>query len=261
MLDEKTQGSLAMTLVPVVDGLNLGQDREPGVPSRRARLTPLPEAGVTPLGVGLHDFIAQQFARPEGICGRMAAAVMGMINHLPNMRAIELLDIAERDDVLEMGFGPGWALKRMAKLARAGTIIGVDRSATMFCQAEARNRAAMEDGQVRLIQGTFEQLPLESATVDKILAVNVLYFCSPTGTALREARRVLRRGGTMSIYVTDCSSMRRLQFIGPETQQTFDRRGLEDFLGDSAFGSDQIDIYAIRLPFGFRGFVARIRKV
>lgn len=209
---------------------------------------------------GLHDFIAQQFSMPEGMCGRVAGAVMGLINHLPNRRAIELLDIGEQDDVLEMGFGPGWALNKMVKLARSGTITGVDRSPTMFRQARDRNRAAIQDGRLKLIQGTFETLPLESASVDKVLAVNVIYFCSPTGAALAEARRVLRPGGTMSIYATDCSSMRRLQFIGPETRQTFDLKGLEDFLGKSAFASDQIDIQMIWLPFGFRGLVARLCK-
>jgi len=87
--------------------------------------------------LGLHNFIAQQFSMPEGMCGRVTGAVMGLINHLPNMRALEVLDIAERDDVLEMGFGPGWALKKMVKLVCTGTIIGVDRSPTMFRLAQS----------------------------------------------------------------------------------------------------------------------------
>lgn len=210
--------------------------------------------------LGLHDFISQQFSMPEGTFGRLTGAVMGLINLLPNKRAIELLDIAEHDDVLEIGFGPGLALRKMSQLARSGRITGVDRSPTMFRQAQTRNRAAIQRGRLKLIQGTFECLSLESASVDKVLAVNVIYFCSPDGTALAEARRVLRPGGAMSIYATDCSSMRWLQFIGPETQQTFDRKGLEDFLQRSAFGSDHIDIQTVRLPFGFRGLLARLRK-
>lgn len=210
--------------------------------------------------LGLHDFISQQFSMPEGTFGRLTGAVMGLINLLPNKRAIELLDIAEHDDVLEIGFGPGLALRKMSQLARSGRITGVDRSPTMFRQAQTRNRAAIQRGKLKLIQGTFECLPLESASVDKVLAVNVIYFCSPDGTALAEARRVLRPGGAMSIYATDCSSMRWLQFIGPETQQTFDRKGLVDFLQRSAFGSDHIDIQTVRLPFGFRGLLARLRK-
>lgn len=255
MFDGKAPESPVIPFVPGIDGLT----RHDGLALRGM---PNPRAPLDGIGaLGLHDFIAQQFSRPEGMSGRVTGAVMRLINYLPNVRAIELLDIAEQDDVLEIGFGPGWALKKMAKFARTGKIIGVDRSPTMLRQAQARNRAAIEDGKLKLIQGSFEQLPLESATVDKVLAVNVIYFCSTTGTALAEARRVLRPGGTMSIYATDCSSMRRLQFIGPETQQTFDRKGLEEFLNRSAFGSDQIDIRTVWLPFGFRGLVARLRKL
>jgi SAM-dependent methyltransferase len=265
MLDENAQESLVVSLVPRVDMFSLDDGLAfQDAPGRQTHPEPPRAAVVETLdgigSLGLHNFIAQQFSMPEGMCGRVTGAVMGLINHLPNRRAIELLDIAEQDDVLEIGFGPGWALKKLAKLARSGTVTGVDRSATMFRQAQARNRAAIQDGKLKLIQGSFERLPLESASVDKVLAVNVIYFCSPTGTALAEAHRVLRPGGTMSIYATDCSSMKRLQFVGPETQQTFDRKGLEDFLRTSAFASDQIDIQMVWLPFGFRGLVARLGK-
>ena len=210
--------------------------------------------------LGLYNFIAHQFSMPEGVCGHVTGALMGLINHLPNRHAVKLLDIQDQDDVLEMGFGPGWALKKIAKLARGGMVTGVDWSPTMFRQAQARNRAAIENGRLKLIHGTFEPLPLESASVDKILAVNVIYFWSSDGSALAEAHRVLRPGGMMSIYATDCTAMKRLQFIGPETQQIFDRKGFEVFLGKSAFGSDHIDIQTIRLPFGFRGLLARLCK-
>jgi ubiquinone/menaquinone biosynthesis C-methylase UbiE len=130
----------------------------------------------------------------------------------------------------------------------------------MVRQAQARNRTAIDNGRLNLTLGSFEDLPLGNDSVDKILAVNVLYFCSPIETALKEARRVLRPGGIMSIYATDCSSMRRLQFVGPETHQTFDREGLARFLKESAFASDQINIQTIWLPFGFRGLLARLCK-
>jgi SAM-dependent methyltransferase len=253
MFDEIAQEAPPTPVVP---------KRDLVLASRAPRLQPEPVVKtIEGIGtLGLHDFISRQFSMPEGIFGRLTGALMGLINHLPNKRAIELLDIAQQDDVLEIGFGPGLALREMSQLVRGGRIIGVDRSPTMFRQAQARNRAAIQDGKLELIHGTFECLSMESASVDKILAVNVIYFCSPDGTALAEARRVLRPGGTMSIYATDCSSMRWLQFIGPETQQTFDRKGLERFLQRSAFASDQIDIQTVWLPFGFRGLLARLHK-
>ncbi|TPI25063.1 class I SAM-dependent methyltransferase [Mesorhizobium sp. B3-2-1] len=263
MLDKTNQESPVMQLVQRVDrctgdyGLGLQGAPYPCTPPVPQRESVLKTLDGT---LGLHNFIAQQFSMPEGMCGRVTGAVMGLINHLPNRRAIEILDIAEQDDVLEIGFGPGFALREMSKRVRSGTITGVDLSPVMVRQAQVRNRAAIQHGKLKLIQGTFERLPLESVSVNKILAVNVIYFCLPIGTALAEARRVLRPGGTMSIYATDCSSRRRLQFIGPETRQTFDRKGLEDFLRQSAFATDQIDIQTVWLPFGFRGLVARLCK-
>lgn len=265
MLDETAQEALGIPIISGIDRLSpSGGPAVDGASGSRIRLAPLNAQKVEiadgMASLGLYNFIAHQFSMPVGVCGHVTGALMGLINHLPNRHAVRLLDIEDQDDVLEMGFGPGWALKKMAKLARSGTVTGVDWSPTMVRQAQARNRAAIQNGRLKLIHGTFERLPLESASVDKILAVNVIYFWSPAGTALAEAHRVLRPGGTMSIYATDCSSMKRLQFIGPETQQIFDRRGLEVFLGNSVFASDHIDIQTIWLPFGFRGLMARLCK-
>src|SRR5262245_21372887 len=105
MLDEKARESPVIPLVPRVNrciggaGLTLqgAPDRRTHLPARRAAVVETLD-GISTLG--LHNFIAQQFSMPEGMCGRVAGAVMGLINHLPNRRAIKLLDIAEQDDVL-----------------------------------------------------------------------------------------------------------------------------------------------------------------
>lgn len=51
----------------------------------------------------------------------------------------------------------------------------------------------------------------------------------------------------LSVALALCAVMKlgRFQFIGPATRQTFDLKGFEDFLGKSAFASDQIDIQVI----------------
>lgn len=185
---------------------------------------------------------------------------MRLLNAIPNRRAIAMLDIAETDDVLELGFGPGHALRALAKRAIRGSVTGIDQSATMLAAARAHNRRAITEGQMRLLHGSFERIPLPSASIDKVLAVNIAYFISPLGHSLNEARRVLRPGGLMSLYVTDYSAMRWAQFAGPETYQMFDAAGLRAFLLASAFAEDRVVIHRIRLPLGFRGLVAAIRK-
>lgn len=208
----------------------------------------------------LRNSIAKQFRDPEGPSGHVIGQIMSIINRLPNRHAIEMLDVAERDNILEIGFGPGRALKALSKLAHRGTVTGIDQSDVMFQQARTHNRRAIKAGKVKLVRGSFEAIPLPDASVDKILAVNVIYFFSPTGNALAEARRVLRPGGTMSIYATDYSSKRKLQFVGSETHQMFDKASLGVFLKNGAFTGDLIDLHKVRLPFGFNGLLARLCK-
>lgn len=208
----------------------------------------------------IHDVVARQFSLPEGPGGIAIAAVMRLINWLPNRRAIDLLGVGPSDDVLEVGFGPGHALRTLCHLTPSGTVTGVDRSGTMFRAATARNRVPIGDGKLSLKRGSFESLPVQDASVDRVLAVNVLYFVSSLIAALSEARRVLRPGGSMAIYVTDRSSMEWLQFVGRETRHTFDIANLTRLLRSSAFGADEIDVRRIWLPLGFRGVLAKITK-
>jgi hypothetical protein len=49
----------------------------------------------------------------------------------------------------------------------------------MMAMAHARNRLAVNDGRLSLKQGSFEKLPVNDASMDGILAVNVLYFVEP----------------------------------------------------------------------------------
>lgn len=210
-------------------------------------------------GPRFYELIARQFSLPNGRPGLAVAAAMRLINWLPNKRAIHLLDVGPADDVLEIGFGPGHALKRLCKLVPFGSVTGVDRSDTMFREASARNRDAIAEGRLSLKRGFFEKLPLGDGSVDGILAVNVIYFVQPLIAALSEARRVLRPGGSMVIYVTDRSSVAWAQFVG-RGQHTFDVSSLHHFLRCSAFAADDINIQRIWLPFGFRGILANVVK-
>ena len=96
--------------------------------------------------------------------------------------------------------------------------------------------------------------------MDRILAVNVLYFVGPLEATLAEAHRVLRPGGSLSIYVTDRSSMEAFQFVGRDTRHSFDKKSLTTVLSASVFGHEAIDVRSIWLPFGFRGLVAKVTR-
>lgn len=212
---------------------------------------------------GLHDFwsaVGGQLRHPSGFPGHIIGHAMAIANRRPNRIAIAALGVAPGDVVLELGFGPGRAVGELASLIGAGYILGIDQSATMLAQASRHNRRAIKSGRVELRRGHFDALPWPSASVDKILAVNTVYFFRRDAGEIREARRVLRPGGTMSIYATDKSAMARWRFSGPDTHHTFDRDGLMALLRTGGFDDGEITVRAADAGYGIAGLLALVRK-
>jgi SAM-dependent methyltransferase len=100
---------------------------------------------------------------------------------------------------LEIGFGPGIAVKELSRLATEGYVCGLDHSGEMVRQATRRNAAAIRAGRVDLRLGSVDRLPVFAEPFDKILAVNVIMFWGRTIDRLKELRRVMRPGGRIAI--------------------------------------------------------------
>ena len=181
---------------------------------------------------------------------------MRLINHRPNLLAIAALELQPTDRILELGFGPGHAIATMAKRAPNGIVWGIDRSSDMLAQALRRNRKSVERQRVRLGLGRFDMLPLPDASVDKILAVNVVYFWEDASAVLKEVRRVFKPGGRIAIYATDKSAMRNWKFAGAKTHRLFDGENLAEMLRGGGFDSSVIKILSVRAGFGVPGLVA-----
>ena len=75
---------------------------------------------------------------------------MSVVNKQPNQLAIRALSLQPRDTVLELGFGPGGAIKAMAALAPRGLVLGIDQSLDMLVQASRRNREEIARERVQL---------------------------------------------------------------------------------------------------------------
>jgi SAM-dependent methyltransferase len=204
--------------------------------------------------------LGRQLRHPSGFAGYVIGQAMAFANRRPNRFAIDALDIACGDVVLELGFGPGRAIERLAALTSPGHVLGIDQSAAMLAQASRHNRQAITSGQVELRHGHFDALPWPTAYVDKILAVNAAYFFGPAATEIQEARRVLRPGGLMALYVTDASVMARWRFSGPDTHRTFDRDDLTALLRTGGFDDDEITMIGVDVGFGITGHLALARK-
>ncbi len=200
--------------------------------------------------------IGCQLQHPQGFAGRLAGAAMRVVNARPNLVAIDSLEVRPHDTVLELGCGPGHALAVMAARIPSAEVNGMDRSAVMLGQAASRNLKAIREGRVRLLAAEFEWLPFRDATIDRILAVNVIYFWHDTLRVLGEIRRVMRPAGRLVIYATDASSMRHWKFASPGTHRLFDRAALTGVLKDAGFNQRQIRVEEIDVMARVRGLLA-----
>lgn len=117
-------------------------------------------------------------------------------DYAPWMRDVFEFERFADKDVLELGFGQGTDL---AQYARAGArVAGVDLSPKHFEIAQTRFRE-VEKVVPRLVIGDAEALPFADESFDHIHSFGVLHHSPDLPRSLREARRVLRPGGTMMI--------------------------------------------------------------
>jgi ubiquinone/menaquinone biosynthesis C-methylase UbiE len=103
------------------------------------------------------------------------------------------------DQILEIGFGPGVGIERLAAQAKNGLVAGIDISDVMVRQASRRNTATVKAARVELRQGTAEKLPYSDQRFDKVLAINSLHIWADARSGLQEVYRVLKPNGLIAI--------------------------------------------------------------
>lgn len=112
---------------------------------------------------------------------------------------------------LDVGCGPGLAAQTLAR--RIGRIAGVDASAPFIEIARAR----LPSGDFRVAE--MEALPHADAAFDVVTGFNAFQYATSPVNALREARRVAKRGGIVVIAVwgppESCDAAGHLKALGP----------------------------------------------
>jgi ubiquinone/menaquinone biosynthesis C-methylase UbiE len=110
----------------------------------------------------------------------------------------ERLELEETSRVLELGPGPGYFSRAVARRIPRGFLLLVDLQSEMLQKARGKlARAGLRN--VGFVQANAAALPVPSGAWDCVFLVAVLGEVSDPGSCLREIHRVLRPGGLLSL--------------------------------------------------------------
>jgi SAM-dependent methyltransferase len=138
--------------------------------------------------------IYERLWRPLG--GRLLMGVLGPDMAGERRIALEMLQIAPGDAVLDVACGPGNFTRAFAGAAGGdGLVVGLDASRTMLAQA-ARERPG--DG-IAYVRGSATDLPFRDGSFDAVCCFAALYLIEEPLMALAEIVRVLAPGGRVAL--------------------------------------------------------------
>lgn len=152
------------------------------------------------------------FVLPTGFTGRLAGWVMSRDDR-PHREVADLLDPRPGARVCEIGFGPGQLLAVLGCRDPTVQLTGVDPSPVMLAQARRRLHAAdpRVAGTADLRLGVAGRLPFADASTDHVVAVNTVAMWPDLPTALGDAHRILRPGGTLLLAWHSATAPSRLR--------------------------------------------------
>jgi ubiquinone/menaquinone biosynthesis C-methylase UbiE len=125
----------------------------------------------------------------SGVVGLVAALSMVVGRDGDARLAARLSNLAPGDAIVDIGCGPGAAVRYAARLG--ATVAGVDRAPVMLSVARLLTRSA----NVRYVEGTAEALPFPDDSATVAWSIATVHHWADLDSSLREVRRVLKPGG------------------------------------------------------------------
>ena len=137
--------------------------------------------------------VVSQFKQPHGPLGHLAGWIMATrpSNLERNDWTIDLLAIEPHHRVLEIGFGPGYAVAQIASRLTSGQIVGIDHSEVMLKQAQRRNAGPVRLGRVKLLCQSVADLKRLDGRFDRVFSANVAQFWDNRVSIFREILELL----------------------------------------------------------------------
>jgi SAM-dependent methyltransferase len=155
--------------------------------------------------------IGKQFKQPSGFFGRIISLFMKKGNLNAYKKLIPILEIHDKDKLLEIGYGHGLGIYNILSGFNC-SIDGIDFSKLMFNEASKRNKKYITSGKLKLQFGDFLQFELKPGEYDHIYCLNVVYFWDDLSKAFSKIRSGLKNHGQFSFYMAHRDDLNKFKF-------------------------------------------------
>jgi SAM-dependent methyltransferase len=116
----------------------------------------------------------------------------------------DALGAAPGERILDVGCGPGfYVAELLERVGSDGSVVGIDSSQPMLKVAAHRS----EGHNVEFHEADATSLPVENASFDAALSVQVLEYVAEVPAALAEIFRALRAGGRLVVWDVDWATV------------------------------------------------------
>ena len=187
------------------------------------------------------DSKVPQPMRPHGFWGGVFGWFMDRRNARAQEFALQRLDVHKTDTILEIGFGTGRLVRKLAKAAREGFVCGVDPSELMLRTAEKRTKKFRKKGLVELKLGDASALPWPDSHFDKAAALHCFHFWTDPVHDIAEVRRVLKPGGLLLLILRVHKKAGPKWLPNPISRSVQEIVGAFEWLANSGFGETRIE--------------------
>lgn len=149
------------------------------------------------------EYIDSHYKTPKGIIGTYIGEKMVRQHKTETNWSLELLNIQHGDRILELGCGAGYAIKLILEKNLAEEIVGLDISPTILRSARIRNKKAINEKRVKLVQANLNKLPFHNENFNTVFSIQTIYFWTDIATTLSEIFRVLKPKGVVILTFSD----------------------------------------------------------
>lgn len=186
--------------------------------------------------------LSLQARKPTGWIGRvLMTRIFNRGNEDLNNLTLDQLQLTPDSQVLELGFGPGQLLSKMAKVVTTGHLTGLDFSPDMLSVASRANKHAIASGRITLELGDGNNLPFEPDSFDRICSNNTVYFMKVPSIYFSEFARVARPGARICIGFRHAEDMDKLP-LENDIFTTYTPERVEQLMTDAGFVDAQTTI-------------------